>query len=687
MKNAYWFTLLISFSFLGFLGLFSLKSGAASKPIDPSEESGSCLQTVFVNTGQTLGNTNSLSVALGDLDGDELADAVIGSAAGSGVWDEVWFNQGGGTFSMGPTFGENGDTPGVVLVDAEGDGDLDIIPAGAGSQVFKNDGNGNFTIGQGLNSGFNSAIAVGDLNGSGRLEVVLAGDGATTPPQVWWNTGDLSNPFVAGPTFPISHTVEVLIGNVDGDADNDLVLVNDDFSGYGSAQVWLNNNDGTFSLGDTIIPITINPGAATLGDVNGVNGVDLIIGFKGSLPGPMERWTNDGAGNFNIVWPIDFPGRRDDLLLADLDNDTDLDLLGSASPGYAFAMLNNGLGTFCLAQANIGANVNRLAVGFLDGDTDLDLFLATNGANEVWLNELNPTSPTVDLSVQVDGNQNVTPGTMLSYSATVTNQGTFSVTNVTVEMDIFFAGNFAWDGANPGTCDNATRTCVLESLNGLESVTLVATGTVYDLIFYYEYGWSYVIASVTSSGVDVNLDNNDDTLDVFLTNCDCVLCDLWLNQLPLQNLSIPTQSLFRLGTSIDLFLYFQLRDEILFATPAGQNYTDLYYTHDAELSNLIFSNPAIFDAAVDTLMLWQPNLQALVDREGETALITQAQVDAVDDFLTQLSAVASPALQADIAIERANLPAPDDFVGMTIEEARGIVVGYGIFLPTVLGQP
>lgn len=510
----------IGFGLLMFGFLSRLEpEGASAVAFHAPEMEGSCPQTVFVNTGQALGNANSLSVALGDVNGDELADAVIGNAAGSGVWEEVWLNQGGGVFSAGGTLGENGDTPGMVLVDAEGDGDQDVVSAGAGSTVFKNDGNGNFTTGQVLNLGVNTAMAVGDLDGSGRLEVVLGGDGVTIPPQVWWNTGDALNPFVAGPTFPISHTVEILIGKVDGDTDNDLILVNDDFMGYGSAQVWLNNNDGTFSLGETIIPTQIDPGAATLGEVNGFNGPDLIIGFKGLLAAHPDKWLNDGTGQFFLAPDIPFPGRIGDLILADLDNDTDLDLIGGGLAGYAYVMLNDGGGNFCLAQANIGSNLNRLAVGYLDGDTDLDLFLVRNGSNEVWLNELNPSSPTVDLSVQVDGNVNVTPDTLLSYGATVTNLGTFTVTNVTVEMDLLFANNFSWDGTNPGTCNNTTQTCTLDTLGGLESVTLYGTGTPYGFIFDYEYLTSYVIAEVASTGADVNPDNNLDILNVFLTNC------------------------------------------------------------------------------------------------------------------------------------------------------------------------
>ncbi|MFW5941484.1 MAG: hypothetical protein ACOCXI_06765 [Chloroflexota bacterium] len=55
----------------------------------------------------------------------------------------------------------------------------------------------------------------------------------------------------------------------------------------------------------------------------------------------------------------------------------------------------------------------------------------------------------------------------------------------------------------------------------------------------------------------------------------------------------------------------------------------------------------------------------------------------MDNFLESLSDVASPALQQTIAAERDRLPPPEDFVGMTMEEARGMVVGYDVYLPAV----
>ena len=80
--------------------------------------------------------------------------------------------------------------------------------------------------------------------------------------------------------------------------------------------------------------------------------------------------------------------------------------------------------------------------------------------------------------------------------------------------------------------------------------------------------------------------------------------------------------------------------------------------------------------ALNTLEIWEPNLNALVRGQGAEFTITAGQVNAIDDFLVNLSAAASPEPQQVIADERSKLPLPESFVGLTMEEAREIVVDY-----------
>ena len=80
----------------------------------------------------------------------------------------------------------------------------------------------------------------------------------------------------------------------------------------------------------------------------------------------------------------------------------------------------------------------------------------------------------------------------------------------------------------------------------------------------------------------------------------------------------------------------------------------------------------------------QDNLRNLVDGDG-LVIISQAQVDAIKSFLTNLSAASSPELQQLIAAELARLGPLDDYVGMTVQEAKSKAIGDPtVYLPIVL---
>jgi hypothetical protein len=136
----------------------------------------------------------------------------------------------------------------------------------------------------------------------------------------------------------------------------------------------------------------------------------------------------------------------------------------------------------------------------------------------------------------------------------------------------------------------------------------------------------------------------------------------------------PSFDLFQ-GDEIDLALVYRVRDEVMKPTPDGWRYVDMYYNTTPEiLKILLVDNPDLGDDAVATVELWQDNLRNLVDGDG-SAKITQAQVDAIDSFLTALSAAASPELQQIIADERARLGSLDDYVGLSVEDAKRKAIG------------
>ncbi|MCA9959773.1 MAG: PD40 domain-containing protein [Anaerolineales bacterium] len=315
----------------------------------------------------------------------------------------------------------------------------------------------------------------------------------------------------------------------------------------------------------------------------------------------------------------------------------------------------------------------------------------TNFTSDVFLHDRQIAPPTgADLSVTITG-----PGAVLgrgaSYLVTVQNAGPETAVNATMSRSITSNDSTHWGQPSQGTCFFSS--CEFGDIFAAGQITMTASGSVSENQGNVYIGSVNVYAHVSADTSDPNLTNNTASFATHFYNCaadnqcilDEVVCYLFKTFPPTPTSSSRNESQSLVGQFIpQLALYYQVRDGIL-TTTAGSHYKDLYYTHSDELSDLLFADTTLWDTALATLAQWEPNLHALVNDEGETAVITAAQVQSMDDFLNALSAAGSPALQQTIANERANLPPLTTFVGMTMAEARGQIIGYTTYLPLVTG--
>ncbi len=229
----------------------------------------------------TVGAAGVLAVAAGDVDGNGSVDLVTvgGNAA------HVWLNDGTGNFSEEAAALDTQPTDATVvaLADLDGDGNLDLF-IGQGSKtaaiplVYLNDksGSGHFTYTAGAlppKAGRASALAVGDIDNDGDLDIVMAQTGG--PIRMLVNRGDAfldDRSFTNLPDQVSADVPNLLLVDLDGDCLPDLVVPR-----AGAAPLlWRSAGGGTLSAGGMFDQSVLATGASA-DDVDGDGDVDVLL--------------------------------------------------------------------------------------------------------------------------------------------------------------------------------------------------------------------------------------------------------------------------------------------------------------------------------------------------------------------------------------------------------------------------
>ena len=292
---------------------------------------------------QDMGGT----ITMGDLNGDGRIDAFVAgccygmNASGSGndfphapsvSW--VWINDGEKNFLTGPILpmdSLNGrPIRQAALGDLDSDGDLDVFAAvgepsmgtvdSLGDLILLNDGTGQFVaFNQQLDNDDSTSVALGDVNGDGRLDALV---GTSVGARLWINqsnelesTGLIFVPaeqsFAAvqsagnrlqtafslavdeklGLYFPWGsiRTKAVFLQDLDGDQDLDALIAR-----LWGAEIWWNDGQGKYERTEQRFAYREDTGAA-VADFDADGDQDIFVGRNED---DYQVWWNDGRGGF-----------------------------------------------------------------------------------------------------------------------------------------------------------------------------------------------------------------------------------------------------------------------------------------------------------------------------------------------------------------------------------------------------
>ena len=339
---------------------------------------------------------NSTAVALADLDGDGDLDLVEGSASGSGTSldqnsttglpDRIWFNDGSGRFVPAVPVIQAVANPWVLAVgELNGDTTPDLVVCSATDcavmlvQGSPFDDSAMIALNYlGIGASAHATPALGDLNGDGRTDIVIpAADGAHIL------LGNSNNTFTDTGTPLGASAAQAGIADLDGDGDLDLVTAP---AGQGDLRVWW--NDGAAGFTGAVIAAG-SPGllftALSLTDLDADGDPDLVIAAPSPL-GTAAVFRNNGDKTFTLIANAG-SGNIIEAKTADLDGDGIPDLLLGTDHGLAL-YTGNGNGSFATSGQSIDTTAtSAVALADLDGDGDLDLVAGHDGPDSLWIND------------------------------------------------------------------------------------------------------------------------------------------------------------------------------------------------------------------------------------------------------------------------------------------------------------
>jgi hypothetical protein len=288
---------------------------------------------------------------------------------------------------------QDADNGAMAFGDIDNDGDQDLIITGKGGPIkttlYINDGTGNFTEATGTPfvNVFGGTVGFADINNDNFIDLLITGSTSAIirTANLYINNGNGTFSIATTPFTP-SYEGDFAFEDIDNDNDVDLILTGYNASNLGFTKLYLNNGSGVFSEVTSTPFEQLKSSSVAFIDIENDGDKDVVLsGENSSTINSTTLYVNNGNGIFTLNTASSFTGfSSGDIAIADSDNDGDMDILitGALTSGSITKLYtNNGTGTFSevVGTPFIGTMISATEFADFDNDGDKDILLVGAG--------------------------------------------------------------------------------------------------------------------------------------------------------------------------------------------------------------------------------------------------------------------------------------------------------------------